>query len=337
MIKYLDFKSKRKYFQTQVYPALLNAGLYDKAKKIALCGDSIRVLECTDCYTPHFDGAYCCKDKFCPVCQKKRSLLWLTKMIPICDDLLSRGYRMYMLTYTVRTNKNQSLKECLEFLNKGYRYMTGEKKSSRKLFSDLILGGVRSLEVKIGENHETKELTGIWHPHLHMIVCVKTDMRFRELHKLLSNMWNDCLNTINKSENLFLGTCNITSIKAGTDRQALLDQLCEVFKYMTKFDWQNTDKVYEMVTTLHKVKMQISFGNFKYLLSEKQIEFEMNKSISEVEKDLHCALCGGSNFAETVLPYSSNLQLYDLDTRYSNLNTDDLILKEYMGDEENDK
>ena len=337
MIKYLDFKSKRKYFQTQVYPALLNAGLYDKAKKIALCGDSIRVLECTDCYTPHFDGAYCCKDKFCPVCQKKRSLLWLTKMIPICDDLLSRGYRMYMLTYTVRTNKNQSLKECLEFLNKGYRYMTGEKKSSRKLFSDLILGGVRSLEVKIGENHETKELTGIWHPHLHMIVCVKTDMRFRELHKLLSDMWNDCLNTINKSENLFLGTCNITSIKAGTDRQALLDQLCEVFKYMTKFDWQNTDKVYEMVTTLHKVKMQISFGNFKYLLSEKQIEFEMNKSISEVEKDLHCALCGGSNFAETVLPYSSNLQLYDLDTRYSNLNTDDLILKEYMGDEENDK
>ena len=337
MIKYLDFKSKRKYFQTQVYPALLNAGLYDKAKKIALCGDSIRVLECTDCYTPHFDGAYCCKDKFCPVCQKKRSLLWLTKMIPICDDLLSRGYRMYMLTYTVRTNKNQSLKECLEFLNKGYRYMTGEKKSSRKLFSDLILGGVRSLEVKIGENHETKELTGIWHPHLHMIVCVKTDMRFRELHKLLSDMWNDCLNTINKSENLFLGTCNITSIKAGTDRQALLDQLCEVFKYMTKFDWQNTDKVYEMVTTLHKVKMQISFGNFKYLLSEKQIEFEMNKSISEVEKDLHCALCGGSNFAETVLPYSSNLQLYDLDTKYSNLNTDDLILKEYMGDEENDK
>ena len=336
MIKYLDFKSKRKFFQTQVYPALLNAGLYDKAKKIALCGSSVKILECTDCYAPHFDGAYNCKDKFCPVCQKKRSLLWLTKMIPICDELLSRGYRMYMLTYTIRTNKNQSLKECLNLLNCGFRYMTNGHRRYTKVFNDLILGGVRSLEVKLGEDHETKEITGIWHPHLHMLVCVKSNMPFRDLHKLLSDMWNDCLNTINRSEDLYLGSVNIRSIKANSNRQALLDQLCEVFKYMTKFDWQNTDKVYEMVTTLHKVKMQISFGNFKSLLSEKQIEFEMNKSISEIEKDLHCAVCGGSDFAEVFLPYSSNINLYDVETKYSDLNTNDLILNEYMESEDNE-
>lgn len=330
MIKYLDFKSKKQFFRSEIYPALFKAGLIKKAKKIAECGSFIDMAVCTDCYSPHFNGAFSCKDKFCPICQKKRSLLWLTKVIPICDGLLTRGYKLYMLTYTVRYNKNQSLKECLDILNCAFRYMLHDDKTSRQTFNSLILGGVRSLEVKIGEDKETKQLTDIWHPHLHILVCVSTNMRFKELHKILYDMWNKCLNVVCKSKNLKLGTCNIKSIKAGKSKQYLLDQLCEVFKYMTKFDWQNSDKVYELITTMDRVKMQIAFGNFKSLLNEQQIDFEMSKSVTDIVNDFECAVCGSKNFAFTSIPYSNNIDLYDLKTKYSDLKTDDLILKEYM-------
>ena len=330
MIKYLDFQSKKNFLRTQIIPALKKVGLYKKAQNLLLCGSWVNVAVCNDCYTAHFAGATSCKDKFCPICQKKRSMLWLTKLIPICNDLLNKGYHLNMLTYTIRTHEDMSLKQCLDILTSTFRYMTHEHQQYRKKFNDLIIGGVRSLEVKMGEDAETKESTNKWHPHFHILVCTRNEHSYKELHKLLYSMWNSSLNTINHTKDLDLGGVHISSIKAG-DNQTLIDSLCEVFKYMTKFDWQG-DHVYELVTTMHKVKMQTTFGNFKYLIQEKTIDLEMNKSYLDIEQN-YCAVCGNTEFIESHMPSSSRLQLFDLENRYSHLKTEDLILKDFENGE----
>ena len=326
MLKHLDFKSKRYFSKTQVIPALQDAGLFNKARKLTNCGDFIYLAVCQDCYTPHFNGSNSCKDKFCPVCTKKRSLLWLSKMIPICQDLLARGYHLNLLTYTVRLNKEHTLKQGLDLLYNGFRYMTAKNKQSSKLFSKYILGGVRSLEVKIGEDPKTKKSTGIWHPHFHMVVCTRNELPYTQLHKILYDTWNASLNTVNHTKELALGTVNLRSFK-GKNMKELIKSLCEVFKYMTKFDWQG-DKVYELVTTLDGMRMQSTFGNFRRLLHEQQIERDMDKTITEIEHSF-CAVCGGDKFADVLMPEHNHLQIYDLKHKYSDIDDTDEILNEY--------
>lgn len=329
MIKFLDFKSKRKFALTQIIPALLKNDLKDKALKIFKCGEMLNVKLCTNCSTAHFGGSNSCKDKFCPVCQKKRSLLWLMKVIPLCEDLLSRGYYLNMLTFTIRTTKSMSLNSCLDLLYKSYRYMSAGDKTFRQIYNDLILGGVRSLEVKVGEDKNTNKSTEYWHPHFHVLVCTRNKKSYKELHSLFYSMWNKSLNITNGTKDLILGTVNIRSITCG-DSQTMVDSLCEIFKYITKFDWQG-DRVRELILTMHKKKMLNCFGNFKYLIKEKDIEREMEKTTDEVVK-CFCAVCGSSNFVDVSMFNDSNLQLFDLEhkNRYVDVSDNDLILRENM-------
>lgn len=326
MIKYQDFKKKRRFALEQVVPALQNVGLHDKAKKILLCSNFYKVAICRDCGSAHYNGSYSCKDKFCPVCQKKRSLLWLTKLIPICRDLLDRGYHLNMLTYTIRVTDNMSLKQSLDILQSSFRYMTHDYKQSAKIYNELILGGVRSLEVKIGEDKDTKELTGLWHPHYHILVCTHGKVKYKELHKILYDMWNHSIKIVAHSKDTFCGSVNISSIKA-RDEQQLLEGLLEIVKYMTKFDWQGAN-VHELVTTMHKQKLQNSFGNFKYLISDKDVELALNKSMTELQESF-CTVCGSSEFVELDMYNTGRLYLYDLNhkhRKYLDIQDDDLIL-----------
>lgn len=328
MIKYQDFKKKRRFAYEQVVPALKRVGLHDKAKKILLCSDFYRVAVCTECKTAHFAGSISCKDKFCPVCQKKRSLLWLTKLLPICNTLLSHGSHLNMLTYTIRVTDGMSLKTALNILLDSFRYMTNGHKQSAKIYNELILGGVRSLEVKIGEDKETGQLSGLWHPHFHILVCTHGKMGYKQMQKILYDLWNNALRTVTHSNEVHCGSVRISSIKAKND-QELLNSILEVVKYMTKFDWQG-ENVYELVTTLHKQRMQNTFGNFKYLLSDAQIEHEMNKSYTEVV-DTFCDVCGNHEFAEVDMFNTGNLQLFDLRHKHSDyldIKDDDLVMYE---------
>ena len=329
MIKYLNFKKAKRFSLEQVIPALQKAKFFDKAEYLLHCGSISKFAMCLDCNTAHYAGSIsCCRDKFCPVCQKKRSLLWLSKLIPICNNLLERGYHLNMLTYTIRVSNGMSLKDCITILQNSFRYMTNGWKQSAEKYNELILGGVRSLEIKIGEDRETKELTGRWHPHFHILVCTHGNIKYKDLHKILFELWNKSIQKVTSSKEEFCGSVNIRSIKP-QDNQSLCDALSEVVKYMTKFDWQS-DRVYELVTTLHKVRMQNTFGNFKYLISDAQIEKDMNKSYTEVAETF-CSVCGGNNFVEGEIFGYSNLQLYDLQHKqsdYLNLKEDDLILGE---------
>jgi len=319
LIKFEDFKVLKRFSREQIGPTFEKLGLTDRAKKLYECGRDARVAVCENCSTPHFsNSSISCDDKFCPVCAKKRSFLWLSRAIPICEDLLQRGYHLNMLTLTIRTNKNMPLKDCLYVLQNSYRYMSNKEKTYANIYNSLILGGVKSLEVKIGENKETGELTDIWHPHYHILVCTRNTLPYKELHRILNDLWNKSIMAIVGYSDKSQGSVNIRSLKFN-DKDSLINSLCEMFKYMTKFDWQDSPKVLELVTSLNKVRLQNTFGNFRYLISEQTIERDMTKkSILDIVQAF-CEVCGSSDFVEFDVPYNPRLQLYNLRHRYNNI------------------
>ena len=100
----MEYKSfLRKLANTRLYviPALDKAGFKQKALNMYECGAYKDYLICTNDYTSHFNGFNSCKDRFCPLCQEKRSRLYFAKFVPVFKYLLSKGYYVNMLNFTI--------------------------------------------------------------------------------------------------------------------------------------------------------------------------------------------------------------------------------------------
>lgn len=292
-MKYTDFQEKRRFAQKIVVPALIEHGYDQKAIRIAKCGFFKHVALCSTCKTAYFNGASTCKDRFCPVCQKKRSLLWLAKLYPIFDNLINKGYIVNFLTLTIKDT--ESLKEGLDLLLGAFRVMQHDDKTMSKQFNNLFIGGIRALEVKMGANSK------LWHPHLHMLVVKNKKSKDFETIK---NMWEKALQVVSgKKEKL--GSVDIRNISFTTEtgqkkfgRQALLQGICECFKYLTKSSWQ-MENIPEMIETLAKVHSLSSWGNIRYYLAKQNAEREIEKEMDMTETELEhhvCKVCGDDAF-----------------------------------------
>jgi hypothetical protein len=86
-----------------------------------------------------------------------------------------------MLTFTLRHNRSMSLFEVLGALLRSYRRFRNRK--AWKLVRRLLVGVVRSLEVTIGTNG--------WHPHLHLLLFVKSEVERVEVENLLESVITD--------------------------------------------------------------------------------------------------------------------------------------------------
>lgn len=314
-MKYRDLESKKRYSKQYVIPSLEKNGFLDRAEKINACAQFIKTATCDSCYTTHFDGTYSCHDRLCPVCAKKRTLAWSIKLVPMLIELLKRGYHLNMLTFTLRVTKTDTLEYCLNCLYDAWRYMTHDNKQFRKEFNSLILGGVRSLEVKIGERKledGTFESTDCWHAHFHVLVCTHGTVPYPYLQSRINHMWNKSLNNLSHLVDVnSFGGVRVDSIKCSNET-SLLKSILEVFKYITKFDW-SCERVKELVEGLDGVRGLNAFGNFRYFLHEAEIAKLMDKSLTELE-DRICVVCGNNSFVFADMYDTGNLLVQDFET-----------------------
>lgn len=101
-----------------------------------------------------------CRVRHCPICQWRRSLMWVARFF----DALPRIYSAYpdmryiMLTLTVRNCSISELRAVVDCMAKSWQRL-----SQRKDFP--ALGFVRSLEVTRGKD-------GSCHPHFHVLIAV---------------------------------------------------------------------------------------------------------------------------------------------------------------------
>lgn len=294
-MKYYDFLRKMASTRLYVIPALYKAGFKKKCVSMYECGAYKDYLICKDDYTAHFAGASSCKDRFCPICQSKRSLLYFARFVPVFKDLISKGYYINMLNFTI--NNTESLADGLNILTKAFRYLQHDSKVYRKLFKYSFAGGIVSKEIKQGENLH------LWHPHLHAMV-VKD--HFSKDFEWLRDAWNHAVKVAggkpsatdpSKYGSVFI--CSVTDRQGiNTDKLKSIELGClETLKYITKFDWQCTsvDKIQELINTLKGVRSISTWGILRNISTD--VESDMDKPFHEI-RQCCCTACGGTDFLE---------------------------------------
>jgi len=281
MINYTELESKHRYALKYVVPALVDQGLYNKAQHILDCGHWKEIAHCNHCGTDYLSGFNSCKERFCPICELKRSRLWFTKMVPVVEELLDSQYYLNMLTLTIPDT--DSLTDGLNKLFASWRYMLHDDKTTSREFKKRFIGGVRCLEIKKGANSNK------WHCHFHCIIVKSIPTRDFEF---LVDAWSNAYNCVTKSK----VACNI-DIRAFKykQREDLLKNVLECCKYVSKFEWHIDKDVKELIDGMKGVRSVSTWGIVKSMIHEDSIEFDMNKSLAEVD-NLVCTECGSTDF-----------------------------------------
>lgn len=105
-----------------------------------------------------------CKNRYCPVCQWRRSLMWISRFVYSLPQILEQypEHPFLFLTLTVPNCPVSSLRETLQAMNKAWKRLL-----DRKQFS-AVVGWVRTTEVNQEEAREAYA-----HPHFHVLLMVK--------------------------------------------------------------------------------------------------------------------------------------------------------------------
>jgi hypothetical protein len=110
----------------------------------------------------------------CVVCSARIAQSRCETLGTIFDAYLGRGYRMMMLTLTVRHHKGQRLNHLLDAMNGAWEDLQGSG-AFKKLRKENGLKIVRVLEVTWGANG--------WHPHFHIMMIFQGDVPTMQVEK----------------------------------------------------------------------------------------------------------------------------------------------------------
>lgn len=129
------------------------------ANALSKCGDFVYSIDCDSCHSKHFGGFSSCKSRWCIPCNHKKTLAWLAKLMPVLETWQGR---VGMLNFTIETGTDLAAQ--IKKLQYGWRRFNNDP-YIRKHFKNRLVGGLRSLEVKISSGDSTK-----WHAHLHCLI-----------------------------------------------------------------------------------------------------------------------------------------------------------------------
>lgn len=116
-----------------------------------------------------FAGVQTCGSVWaCPVCASKISEKRRIELRQGLDYWLAQGNSVMMLTFTVRHNKGDSLRDLVDGIKKARKRMRSGRKAQAWSRRYGFAGSVRALEVTHGANG--------WHPHVHEIYFFEGDL-----------------------------------------------------------------------------------------------------------------------------------------------------------------
>lgn len=243
-------------------------------------------------------SAWFCRVRHCPICQWRRSLMWISRFF----DAIPRIYEAYpdmryiMLTLTVRNCSISELRAIVNQMNKAFERLT-----KRKIFP--ALGFVRCLEVTRGNDDSA-------HPHFHILLAVPPSYfsggsRGSYLSKdAWSVLWQEAMRLDYKP------VVDVRIVKPRTEKlvegipdalpdpvKSLMSAITEVVKYTTKPSDMVKDKAWllEMVDQMRNVRAVALGGIFKQFLKESEDNEDL-VTASESENEKAVTNEGGLHF-----------------------------------------
>lgn len=116
------------------------------------------------------DAANFCRDRLCPMCQWRKSLVTFAQLSQLMDyiDLKHPGeFVPIFLTVTMRNVPSNALGRAITLILQSWSRMMG--KANRRKPWRVVAGWFRALEITYNAE------TGEWHPHIHAVLLVPTD------------------------------------------------------------------------------------------------------------------------------------------------------------------
>ena len=243
-----------------------------------------------------------CRDKFCQICNWRRSLKYQNMYYQVLSKLIKeKEYKILFLTLTIKDPSVNNLKETLKHLNYAFKKLSLSRK-----FKRIVKGYIRALEV-----HFKKENKKEVHPHFHLILLVNKSYFSKSKDNYIKyeewrELWRKALNvdyypqvSISSFDN-FLKRIKNDKRKVKSDDELMLI-LKEVIKYPFKsnFNLKGVDiKDFKLFRdNLRNVRLIASGGVIKQkyrelFLTKSKIDFdEKNENLvyvgsNEVNGDL---------------------------------------------------
>jgi plasmid rolling circle replication initiator protein Rep len=151
----------RKLQSVQLSSVYKYLGLESRSERVKNCGSYLEFTVYDD--KARLSQAFFCKDRFCSMCAWRRSLKIFGQVSRIMDWIDQHYNLQYLfLTLTVANCSSDDLAKTVQHLTDSYKYLYNKN----RIFKNTVKGSFRTLEVT--RNNKT----GLWHPHLHIILAV---------------------------------------------------------------------------------------------------------------------------------------------------------------------
>lgn len=158
--------------------------LFTVVDRLSGCGEYLKFDACPNGHEKRLKYASFCKHRLCPMCAWRRSLKLSRYVNLICrhlTDVRGEKVRWIFLTLTVKNCHGRELGQKISEMMQAYnRMFNGRKKMKEKIY-----GWFRSLEVTRNED------TGMFHPHFHVLMCVKPSYFSSKSQYMTQADWTD--------------------------------------------------------------------------------------------------------------------------------------------------
>ena len=236
-----------------------NAGLKKRSDHMQRCcnylvfGDVVNQV--TGEVTRKLQAAEFCRDRLCPMCSWRKSLVTFSQLSDIMRriDSTTDGLVPIFLTLTMRNCVSSDLADCITLLLKSWSRMMNSKQN-RKPFR-IAVGWFRALEITYNKKD------GTWHPHIHAILLVRPDYFDKEKDDYISQEdwiaeWRWALGVD------YDPRVDVRTVKGGQAKA-----IAEVAKYTVKpgewldlDDGDGTDERVELLARVLKGRRLTAFG-----------------------------------------------------------------------------
>lgn len=159
-------------------------GKEKKAQRCEECGSFLRFGVCQEHSFLQLTGANFCRMRLCPMCGWRKSLLTGFQVRRVCHEANGREkLRWLFLTLTVRNCAADELAATLDKMFAGWKRFV-----KRKVVENAVVGWFRGLEVT-RNNDRHSEWCGTYHPHFHVLLCVRPTFFSRQENYLKQKDW----------------------------------------------------------------------------------------------------------------------------------------------------
>jgi plasmid rolling circle replication initiator protein Rep len=140
-----------------------------RLESIYTCADDLFFVVDKD-KNKNLDQVNFCKDRFCPMCAKRKSLKIFGQVSEITEKMLAENnVEFVFLTLTIRNVTGEELSKTVTKLNNGFLKLVSKSKKfpAAERLKKNLLGALKVMEVTYNEEADT------YHPHIHAILAVK--------------------------------------------------------------------------------------------------------------------------------------------------------------------